>query len=220
MEKVKKSRIEIPKYTLGEELVSAISHGIGAVFGVVGLVLCLIKAVSTNDALRITCAAVYGSTLIVLYAMSTMYHSLKVNRAKKVFRVIDHCSIYLLIAGTYTPYSLITLQGWVGYAIFAAVWITAIVGIVFSAIDLKKFRAFAMTAYIAMGWVIILAIKPLIDSLATAGLWLLFIGGVAYTLGVLPFALGKKHKYMHSMFHFFVLAGSILHFLSIYLYVL
>lgn len=220
MEKVKKSRIEIPKYTLGEELISAISHGVGALLGVAALVLCIIKAIGNADALAIVCSAVYGFTLVVLYTMSTMYHSLKVNRAKKVFRVIDHCSIYLLIAGTYTPYSLIALKGWVGYAIFAAVWITAIVGIVFSAIDLKKYRAFSMTAYIAMGWVIILAIKPLIDSLATEGLWLLFIGGVAYTLGVLPFALGKKHKYMHSLFHFFVLAGSILHFLSIYLYVL
>ena len=214
MEKVKKSRIEIPKYTLGEELISAISHGVGALLGVAALVLCLIKAIGNADALAIVCSAVYGFTLVVLYTMSTMYHSLKVNRAN------DQCSIYLLIAGTYTPYSLIALKGWVGYAIFAAVWITAIVGIVFSAIDLKKYRAFSMTAYIAMGWVIILAIKPLIDSLAPEGLWLLFIGGVAYTLGVLPFALGKKHKYMHSLLHFFVLAGSILHFLSIYLYVL
>ena len=134
----KKSRIEIPKYTLGEELVSAISHGVGALLGAAALVLCLIKAINNADTLGIVCSAVYGFTLVVLYTMSTMYHSLAVNKAKKVFRVIDHCSIYLLIAGTYTPYSLITLNGVVGYIIFGIVWATAIVGITFSAIDLKK----------------------------------------------------------------------------------
>ncbi len=216
----KKSRIEIPKYTLGEELISAISHGVGALLGAAALVLCLIKAINNGDTLGIVCSAVYGFTLIVLYTMSTMYHSLAVNKAKKVFRVIDHCSIYLLIAGTYTPYSLMTLKGWVGYVIFGIVWATAIVGITFSAIDLKKFRAFAMTAYIAMGWVIIFAFKPLLDAIDPAGMWLLLGGGIAYTAGVIPFAIGKKRKYMHSLFHFFVLAGSILHFFSIYFYVI
>ena len=216
----KKNKIEIPHYTLGEELMSAISHGVGALLGVAALVLCVVRSAQHGSAMAIVCSAIYGFTLIVLYTMSTMYHSLAVNRAKKVFRVIDHCSIYLLIAGTYTPFSLITLNGTVGYIIFAVVWITAIVGITFSAIDLKRFRVFSMTAYIAMCWVIIFAFKPLLDAMPAPGIWLLLSGGIAYTLGVLPFALGKKHKYMHSLFHFFVLAGSILHFLCIYLYVI
>lgn len=216
----KKNKIEIPHYTLGEELMSAISHGVGALLGVAALVLCVVRSAQHGSAMAIVCSAIYGFTLIVLYTMSTMYHSLAVNRAKKVFRVIDHCSIYLLIAGTYTPFSLITLNGTAGYIIFAVVWITAIVGITFSAIDLKRFRVFSMTAYIAMGWVIIFAFKPLLDAMPAPGIWLLLSGGIAYTLGVLPFALGKKHKYMHSLFHFFVLAGSILHFLCIYLYVI
>lgn len=216
----KKNKIEIPHYTLGEELMSAISHGVGALLGVAALVLCVVRSAQHGSAMAVVCSAIYGFTLIVLYTMSTMYHSLAVNRAKKVFRVIDHCSIYLLIAGTYTPFSLITLNGTVGYIIFGVVWITAIVGITFSAIDLKRFRVFSMTAYIAMGWVIIFAFKPLLDAMPAPGIWLLLSGGIAYTLGVLPFALGKKHKYMHSLFHFFVLAGSILHFLCIYLYVI
>ena len=216
----KKNKIEIPHYTLGEELMSAISHGVGALLGVAALLLCVVRSAQHGSAMAVVCSAIYGFTLIVLYTMSTMYHSLAVNRAKKVFRVIDHCSIYLLIAGTYTPFSLITLNDPVGYIIFAVVWITAIVGITFSAIDLKRFRVFSMTAYIAMGWVIIFAFKPLLDAMPAPGIWLLLSGGIAYTLGVLPFALGKKHKYMHSLFHFFVLAGSILHFLCIYLYVI
>lgn len=216
----KRNKIEIPHYTLGEELMSAISHGVGALLGVAALVLCVVRSAQHGSAMAVVCSAIYGFTLIVLYTMSTMYHSLAVNRAKKVFRVIDHCSIYLLIAGTYTPFSLITLKGTAGYIIFAVVWITAIVGITFSAIDLKRFRVFSMTAYIAMGWVIIFAFKPLLDAMPAPGIWLLLSGGIAYTLGVLPFALGKKHKYMHSLFHFFVLAGSILHFLCIYLYVI
>lgn len=216
----KRNKIEIPKYTLGEELVSAISHGAGALFGVVALVLCLVRSVQHESTLSIVCSAVYGFTLVVLYTMSTMYHSLKVNRAKKVFRVIDHCSIYLLIAGSYTPFALITLQGTVGYIIFGVVWVAAILGITFSAIDLKKFRVFSMVAYISMGWVIILALKPLIDAMMPAALWLLIGGGVSYTMGVIPFALGKKAKYMHSLFHFFVLAGSIMHFICIYCYVI
>ena len=119
----KKNKIEIPHYTLGEELMSAISHGVGALLGVAALVLCVVRSAQHGSAMAIVCSAIYGFTLIVLYTMSTMYHSLAVNRAKKVFRVIDHCSIYLLIAGTYTPFSLITLNGTVGYIIFAVVFV-------------------------------------------------------------------------------------------------
>lgn len=152
--------------------------------------------------------------------MSTLYHSLKVNNAKRVFNIIDHCSIFLLIAGSYTPYVLVTLKGALGWTIFGIIWGAAILGIVFNAIDLNKYRKISLIAYLIMGWIIVFAFKPLADNLSSPGVILLVLGGVAYTIGAIFYALGKKKKYMHSIFHFFVLAGSILQFFSIFLYVI
>ena len=215
-----KEKIEIPKYTLAEELVSAISHGIGALLSIAGLVLCVIFSAMHNSAIAVVSSCIYGSTLIILYMMSTMYHALKVNNAKRVFRIIDHCSIFLLIAGTYTPYTLVALGGALGWTLFGIVWAAAILGVVLNSVDLNKFKVFSMICYLAMGWVIIFAFKPLTKAIAMPGRWLLIAGGIIYTVGAIFYGIGKKIKYMHSIFHIFVLAGSILHFFSILLYVL
>lgn len=214
------ARIALPKYTLGEELVSAISHGLGAAFGIVALVLCVVKSVSAGSAIGVVSSALYGSMMILLYMMSTIYHALKRNRAKQVFRVFDHCSIFLLIAGTYIPIVLVGIGGAWGWTFFGVVVAAAILGIVFNAIDIERYKKFSMICYIAMGWVIVIGFKPLMDSIATGGIILLIVGGVVYTIGAVVYGVGKKAKYLHSIWHFFVLGGSILHFLMIYLYVL
>lgn len=215
-----KKRYGIPKYTLGEELVNSISHGLGAIFGIVVLVLCVINSVRSGSTIGIVSGSIYGSAIILLYTISTIYHALKVNLAKKVFRTLDHCSIYILIAGTYTPYTLITLSESVGLPIFCGIWAVAIVGIVFSAINVHKFRVLSMIIYISMGWAIVFSARPLAAALPEPGLWLLVSGGIAYTAGAVLYGIGKRVKYMHSVFHFFVLSGSVCHFLSIILYVL
>lgn len=216
----KRSPITIPKYSLSEELISSISHGVGALLSIVALVLCLIVAISHQSMYGIISAVIYGSTLVILYLMSTLYHALRVNKAKRVFRVIDHCSIFLLIAGTYTPYTLLTLRSTVGWWLFALVWSAAIVGIVLNAVDLKKYSTLSVICYLAMGWVVVFAFKPLTQALDGRGVALLIWGGVAYSVGALVYAIGARKKFFHSAFHFFVLAGSALHFLSILLYVL
>ncbi len=212
-------KISIPIYSLSEELMSAISHGVGSLFGITALVLCTVFAAIHNNVLAVVSSVIYGTTMIILYTMSTLYHSFKVNNAKRVFRIIDHCSIYLLIAGTYTPYTLVTLNGAIGWTIFGVIWGFAILGIIVNCIDMKKFKVISVISYVAMGWIIMFAIKPLAQNLSAPGLWLLISGGIVYTIGAVLYVIGKKVKYMHSVFHFFVLAGSILHFFSILLYV-
>lgn len=215
-----KERITIPNYTLGEELWNAISHGLGAMLSIAALVLCVVKSSIKDSAIAVVACSIYGASLIFLYLMSTLYHSLKVNNAKRVFNIIDHCSIFLLIAGSYTPYTLIALQGKLGWTIFGIIWLAAITGIVFNAIDLKKYKGISVVAYILMGWLIVFAFKPLLAALNKQGIYLLIAGGVLYTVGAIFYVIGKKKKYMHSLFHLFVLAGSILQFFSIYLYVI
>jgi len=212
--------IKLPFYTLSEELINSISHGFGAALGIVAVVLCVVKSI--GSAMAVVCSAIYGGSMIILYMMSTMYHALKRNRAKKVFRVIDHCSVYLLIAGTYTPYTLVGLGGAIGWVLFGIVWSAAIVGITLNAVSLSKFKIFSMITYIAAGWVIVIAMKPLIDSVPFEGVLYLLLGGLAYTIGAVLYIISKKKnlKYGHSVFHIFVLLGSLLHFFSIYFYVI
>ncbi|MEG2702242.1 MAG: hemolysin III family protein [Clostridia bacterium] len=214
-------RVSIPKYTLCEELLNAISHGVGAIFGVVAMVLCIVRAViNGGSTATIVGACVFGLTLILLYTVSTLYHALKVNKAKRVFRVLDHCTIFLLIVGTYTPYTLTTLRGNVGWLLFAVIWAAAALGVTLNAVSLKKFAAVSVFCYLAMGWAIVFAIRPLSAAMDAHGIVLLIWGGVAYTIGAILYAIGAKRKYFHSVFHFFCLVGSVLHFLSIYQYVL
>ncbi len=216
----KPHRISIPRYTLGEELMNSITHGIGAGLGVAALVLCIVKSCSPFDGWKLASSIVFGLTTTLLYLMSCLYHALKVNKAKRVFRVIDHCTIFLLIAGTYTPYTLVTLNGVTGWILFGVVWGVGILGIVLNAISLKRFAALSMVCYITLGWIIIIASRQLIAALAPAGLWLLLGGGIAYTLGAVLYGVGAKRPYFHSVFHIFCLIGTALQFFSIYLYVL
>ena len=210
----------LPSYSLGEELMSSISHGAGALFGVFALVLCVVKSAMHNSVIGIAAGAIFGASMILLYSMSTLYHALGRNRAKAVFRILDHCGIFLLIAGTYTPYTLVALQGALGWTLFGIVWGAAILGIALNAVSIERFKVFSMICYLCMGWVIIFAVKPLLSAIPKESFLLLLWGGIIYTLGAVVFGFGKKLRYIHSVWHFFVLAGSILHFLSIYLYIL
>ncbi|WP_462282446.1 PAQR family membrane homeostasis protein TrhA [Ruminococcus champanellensis] len=204
------------KYTLGEELFNAITHGIGALLSVAGCVILLVRCHQLGDGVAAVSSAIYGTTLIILYTMSTLYHALANEKAKAVFRVFDHVTIYLLIAGTYTPYTLACLGGALGWTLFGIVWAAAIVGIVFSSISLRRFQKLSMICYIAMGWVILIAIKPLWQVIGTLPMVFLVIGGVLYTGGVLFYQM-KESRYMHSIWHLFVIAGSIFQYFSILL---
>lgn len=214
-----KGKFSIPTYTLGEELCNAISHGIGTVLAVTACVLCIVRAALHGDAWCVVSASVYGATLIILYCMSTLYHSFTNKTAKGVFRIFDHTCIYLLIAGSYTPITLVTIRSALGWVIFGIVWGVAVLGIVLNSVSIEKFKKFSMVSYIVMGWAVVLGIVPLIKQMHSGGLKLLVIGGVCYTVGIVFYAL-KKFKYMHSVWHLFVLAGSIVQFFAIYLYVL
>ncbi len=215
-----KTKITIPKYSLGEEITSAIIHGIGALLSIAALVLCVVFSAIHNNAYAVVSSVIYGSTSIILYTMSTLYHSLKVNNAKRVFRIIDHCSIYLLIAGTYTPYALVALPKALGWVIFGINWGCAVLGIILTSIDMKKFKVIEIILYLVMGWLIIFAMKPLYQSVDIACIYISLAAGIIYTIGAIFYGIGKKLKYMHSIFHAFVLAASILFFFAILLYVI
>lgn len=215
-----KEKIQIPNYSLGEEITNAILHGIGALLAIAALVLCVVFSAIHHNPYAVVSSCLYGSTLIILYTMSCLYHSLKVNNAKRVFRIIDHCSIFLLIAGTYTPLTLVSLNGPIGWTLFGIIWGVSILGIILNAIDLNKYKVISMILYIMMGWAIIFTFPRLLKVIDMAGIYLLVAGGIVYTIGAIFYGIGKKIKYMHSVFHFFVLAGSILHFFAILLYVI
>lgn len=220
---LKTHRIAIPTYTLGEELISSISHGVGAGLGITALVLCLVKSARAHSGWGIASSIVYGVTVTLLYLMSCLYHALKVNRAKRVFRVMDHCTIFLLIAGTYTPYTLVALRPThpaLAWTVFGVIWAVAITGVTLNAVNLCKFSKVSVACYLIMGWMIVLAWNPMHEVIAPAGISLLLWGGIVYSVGAILYGIGSKKKYFHSIFHFFVLGGTVLHFLSIYLYVL
>ena len=215
---------ELPNYTKGEEIFNAVSHIVGGAFGVAALVVGLVVACIHSNAYGVVSMALYGSSMILLYTMSAIYHFLRRNKAKKVFRIFDHCTIYLLIAGTYTPYCLVTLReaaGW-GWSLFGVVWGFAILGIIFNAINMHKpiIKILSMICYLAMGWCVVVAIGPLLDNLPLAGFIWLLIGGIMYTIGAVFYLLGHKKKYIHSVWHLFCLAGTIPQFISILFYVL
>lgn len=213
----------LPSYTKGEEIFNMVSHICGGALGITATVLCVVFSAIHKNAYAIVSSAIFGFTMILLYTMSSIYHGLRPNTAKKVFQVIDHCSIYLLIAGTYTPFSLCTLREYstpLGWTVFGIIWGLAVLGIVLNAIDLKSFRVISMFLYLGMGWCIIFTIKIVFNALGTIGFILLLAGGIAYTVGSILYGLGRKHKYMHSVFHLFVILGSLLHFLCILFFVI
>lgn len=207
---------KIKKYTLGEEIFNSVSHGVGAGLSIAGTVVLIVSAVIHTNAWGIVSSCIYGATLIILYTMSTLYHSLTNAKAKAFFRIMDHNTIFLLIAGTYTPITLYFLGGVTGWVLFAIVWGAAVIGIIINSINLEKARIPSIFCYVAMGWVIIFAIKPLIAAMPTVSLVFLIIGGVFYTLGIIFYAI-KKVKYFHSVWHLFTVAGSVFHYFSILL---
>jgi len=223
MERTKlKDRI-LPTYTKGEEIFNMVSHIVGAAMGVAALVLCVIFAAINNNVYGVISSAIFGATLIILYTMSSIYHGLNEKlKAKKVFQVIDHCSIFLLIAGTYTPFALCPLREYnaaTGWTIFGIIWGLAILGIVLNSIDLKRYKVFSMICYLVMGWCIIVKGSILPAVLTMPGFILVLSGGIVYTIGAVLYGLGKKKKWMHSIFHIACVLGSLLHFLCILLYV-
>ena len=218
-----KDRI-LPDYTKGEEIFNMTSHIVGGSFGIVALVLCIVFAAIHHNGYGVVSSSIYGVMMIILYTMSSIYHGLKPERkAKKVFQILDHCSIFLLIAGSYTPFCLVTFREYnavLGWTIFGIIWAIAILGITLNAVDIKKYKVFSMICYLGMGWCIIFTAKLLPKLLGIPGLVLLVSGGIAYTVGAILYGLGRKKRYMHSIFHLFILLGSILQFFCILLYVI
>lgn len=210
-------KIELPKYKLGEELINSISHGVGALLSIAALVLGIIKA---DSGLALFAILIYSISSIILYLISCIYHSLKRNNAKRIFRIIDHCSIFILIAGTYTPIVLLKLPSPLGWWIFGIVWAIAVIGIVLNSIDIKKFKNISMALYLIAGWCIIFSFKSLWENLNHIGILFTLLGGIMYTIGAIIYGVGKKHKYMHSIFHIFCIIASVFFFITIYFYVL
>lgn len=213
----------LPDYTKGEEIFNMVSHIVGGAAGIVALVLCVIFAALHKNVYGVVGSSIYGASMIILYTMSSIYHGLSSEKkAKKVFQVIDHCSIFLLIAGSYTPIALCTLREFdpvTAWIIFGTVWGAAILGITLNAIDIKAFSLFSAFCYILMGWAIVFAYKALPYLIENGGMWLLVSGGISYTIGAVFYYLFKKRRYMHSVFHLFVVAGSVLQMFYIMFYV-
>ena len=213
---VKLEKISIPNYTLGEELMNAISHGVGALLSIAGLVL---LAVKSSTAIATVSSVLYGSIMIVLFTISCIYHALSPHlKGKKVLRVIDHCNVLMMVAGTYLPISLSLFGGALGWGLFGFVWALTIPVVVLTAVNVDKFSALSVIDNLILGWGILLLIGPLRSVCPLKGIWLLVGGGVAYTVGSVLYGLGAKKKWFHSIFHFFVLLGALLHFFFIYFY--
>lgn len=214
---------QLPDYSKGEEIFNMVSHIVGGALGIAALVLCVIVAAKHHSAVGVLSGCIYGASLILLYTMSSIYHGLRPGTGKKVMQVLDHCTIYFLIAGSYTPVLLVAMRekypvlAWV---IFGIVWGCAVFACTLTAIDLKKYNVLSMVCYLAMGWVIIIFVKQTYEVVGTGGIVFLVTGGIAYTVGSILYGLGKKIKWMHSIFHLFILAGSILQFFAIILYAL
>ena len=220
-----KNPVVLPPYSRKEEIWNMITHIVGGAFGILALIFCVVKAALYHSAMAVTSSAVYGFSIVLLFVMSSLYHGLIPVKAKKVFRVMDHCTIYLLIAGTYTPIVLVSLREVYpikAWSLFFVVWISALLAIVLTAVDMHKFRVFSMIAYLAMGWCVLFCIRETMQTVGGRGMLLIFLGGVLYTIGAVIYMIGKKKNtpYVHMVFHIFVLFACILHFFAIFLYVL
>ncbi len=205
-------------YSLGEEIANAVTHGVGIALSIAGLTLLIVLASLYGDRWQVASAIVYGVSLVLLYAASTLYHSLPMPRVKHVLKVLDHSAIYLLIGGTYTPFTLVTLRGAGGLWLFGIVWGLAVAGIALEAFWVYRPKWISALVYIAMGWLVIGMVRPLVAALPAAGLWLLVAGGLSYTLGTAFYVL-KRLRYTHAVWHGFVLGGSVCQFLAVALYV-
>lgn len=223
MKRIKLRDRLLPDYTTGEEIMNMVTHIVGGALGVGVLVLCVIRAVWSGSVLNIVGCSIYGVSIVTLYTISSVYHGLRPEMAKKMLQVLDHCTIYFLIAGTYTPILLsafIPTYPTIGWGLLAVEWILAALAATLTAIDLKKYTVFSMICYISMGWGIIFFIPQTIELLTAPGFAWLLSGGIAYTIGAIFYGIGSKKHWIHSVFHIFVVIGSLLQFLAIYLYVL
>ena len=209
----------IKYYSPIEEKINTISHAIGFILSIVALVFLVTYANLHGDVWHIVSFSIFGASLITLYAASTFYHSAKKPESRNRLKIIDHASIYVLIAGTYTPFTLVTLNGTIGWVIFGTTWGLALTGIILKLFFTGKYDLISTTMYVSMGWVIVFAIKPLINNLPLQGLLWLFAGGIFYTIGAILYSI-KKIKFNHAIFHMFVLIGSFCHFMSVFFYVL
>jgi len=205
------------EYRLGDILANAITHGVGAVLALVGAVY-LIAVSMHGDAWLVVSCSIYATTLFLVYLCSTLYHSLVRTRARHVFHVLDHSAIYLLIAGTYTPFMLVSIRGTTGWALLGVVWGLAIAGVVFKSLAIGRFPAASATVYLLMGWCILVAVRPLLHAISWHGMAWIAVGGLTYTLGIVFFANDRLH-FFHALWHLFVLAGSVAHYFAVLLYV-
>lgn len=221
--RTKLSDRKLPNYTRGEEIMNTVTHIAGGALGILILILCVIRAALHHNPIGVVASVIYGTSMICLYTISSVYHGLRPNLGKKVLQVIDHCTIYILIAGTYTPVALCAIRPVnpaLGWGMFALEWGLSALAITLTAIDLKKFRVFSMICYIGMGWAILPFLKLMAEILTMPGFWLLLLGGIAYTIGAVLYGIGSKKHWMHSVFHIFVVVGSVLQALCILFYVL
>lgn len=215
----------LPNYTKGEEIINMVTHIIGGVIGIIALILCLIFSIVNHNGYAIAGSLVFGLSMIILYTISSVYHGLspKIATAKKIFQILDHCTIFILIAGTYTPVLLCSVRIYnptLAWVLFAIIWVMTAIGIILNSIDLNKFKIFSMICYLAMGWCIIFTSTDLVKIIGKPATLLLVFGGISYTVGAIFYMFGKKVKYFHSIFHVFVDIGSLLHFLCILLYII
>lgn len=220
MKRTKLRDRKLPNYTRGEEIMNMVTHIVGGSLGVVALVLCVVRAALRGGALDITGAAVYGTSIIALYTISSVYHGLPPGMGKKVMQVVDHCTIYFLIAGSYTPVllsAMLPVYPEIAWGLLAVQWALAVLGAAFTAIDLHRYRIFSMICYIGMGWGIILFLPQTIQVVGWLGFGLLLAGGIAYTIGAVLYGIGARKHWMHSVFHIFVVLGTVIQFFAIFL---
>ncbi|NTV09818.1 MAG: hemolysin III family protein [Zoogloea sp.] len=208
-----------PQYSFGEEVANGITHGVGILLAIIGLAVLTAFSTLNGDAWHVVACSIFGATLVLAYTASTLYHSIQVERFKRALRALDHSSIFLLIAGTYTPFMLVNLRGVWGWSLFAVIWTLALIGIVARLLLKGRLHGLVVALYVAMGWAVVVAVKPMLQHVATGGLVLLAAGGIAYTAGV-PFYKWRRLPYNHAIWHGFVLLGSALHFFAVLFYVI
>lgn len=209
----------VNEFSIVEEIWHAITHGVGLALSIAGLAILTAYAALQGSALVITSSAIYGATLIIMYGSSTLYHAITHIRIKKIFQQFDHAAIYFLIAGTYTPVTLITLGGRLGWSLFGIVWATAIFGVYLKFAYPNRFEKLSLALYLILGWLIIVAAEPILESMESGGLWLMLVGGLSYTIGIIFYVWDNLH-FNHTIWHIFVLGGSILHYFMVLLYVI
>lgn len=218
MKRTKLKDRQLPEYTKGEEIFNMVTHIVGGALGIAYLVLCVIYAATHSDPYAVVSSAIYGASVVVLFSVSSIYHGLHPSKGKKVMQVLDHCVIYFMIAGTYTPITLCALREnspALGWTVFGVVWGMSAFAALLNAIDLKKYKVFSIISYLAIGWCVVFTVKPVYESIGFEGFLWLLAGGVLYTVGAVLYMLGHKKRYIHSVFHIFIDLASVCHFICI-----